>query len=141
MNPHRSAIDHILTLVGGSPLADVLVLRGSVTMLAWAGPLAREPGDLDWVVRPQWLGADQATRGACEGKDLYDAVLLAEMPGMRLSPRLRRMPGVAGLDPVAVSAWTVTDHPAMPGAVTDWLDRLAAALPPLLSDAARANGR
>ncbi|MFC7280047.1 nucleotidyl transferase AbiEii/AbiGii toxin family protein [Paractinoplanes rhizophilus] len=303
MNPHRSAIDHILALVGDSPLADALVLRGSVTMLAWAGEHAREPADLDWIVRPvavqpqdrwwpypyvdglhrvrsapetahrrprdelweaqdydaeghrprlppeglrwlraddiepdrpyldlielleahpvtaegvsldpdgvefdaafgyayetgyggsgvrvmvpfdggriqidfaydetlpepavltaipriggsptalwtasaalslawklQWLAADQAARGAGDGKDLHDAVLLAELPGMRLSPRLRRMPGVAGLDPATVRSWTVTDHPALhPGAAT-WLDRLAGALEPLLvSDAA-----
>jgi hypothetical protein len=300
MNPHRSAIDHILAVVGGSPLADTLVLRGSVTMLAWAGPRAREPGDLDWIVRPvavctqdrwwpypyvdglhrlrsdpetvhrrprdelweaqeydaeghrprlppdglrwlraddvepdrphadllallethpltpdgvrldpkrtvldaafgyaydagyggtgvrvtvpfdggavqmdfaydetmpepavltaipradgtlnalwtagaelslawklQWLAADQAARGGGDGKDLYDAVLLAELPGMRLSPRLRRLPGVAGLDPAAVRAWTVKDHSAMRGSVADWLGRLAAALGPLLSN-------
>jgi len=303
VNPRRSAIDHILAVVGGSPLADALVLRGSVTMLAWAGPHAREPGDLDWIVRPvavgtqdrwwpypyvdglhrvrsapetvhrrprdelwaaqdddaeghrprlppeglrwlraddiepdrphqdlltlleahplspdgvrldparaefdaafgyaydaaddaeyggrgvrvtvpfdggavqmdfaydetlpepavltaipradgtrnalwtagsalslawklQWLVADQAARGAGDGKDLYDAVLLAELPGMRLSPRLRRLPGIAELDPAAVRAWTVTDHPSMPGTAAGWLDRLARALGPLLS--------
>jgi hypothetical protein len=299
VNPRRSVIDHILALVGGSPLADVLVLRGSVTMLAWAGPRAREPGDIDWIVRPvavrtqdrwwpypyvdglhrvrsapetvhrrprdelwaaqeydaeghrprlppeglrwlraddiepdrphadllalleahprtpdgvrldparavfdaafgyaydavyggegarvtvpfdggaiqmdfaydetlpepamltaipradgtlnamwtagaalslawklQWLAADQAARGAGEGKDLYDAVLLAELPGMGLSPRLLRMPGVAGIDPAAVRAWTVTDLPSTHGTVADWLARLGAALGPLLS--------
>lgn len=60
-------------------------------------------------------------------------MLLAELPGMRFSHRLRRMPGVAGLDPAAVRAWVVADHPSMGGAVADWLDRLAAALGPLLS--------
>ncbi|MEV6929766.1 nucleotidyl transferase AbiEii/AbiGii toxin family protein [Dactylosporangium sp. NPDC051485] len=299
MNPHRSAIDHILALIGDSPLADALILRGSVTMLAWVGPHAREPADLDWIVRPiavqpqdrwwpypyvdglhrvrsapetvhrrprdelwaaqdydaeghrprlppdglrwlraddiepdrphmdllelleahpltpdgvrldparaefdaafgysyettgydgtgvrvmvpfdggavqidfaydetlpepavltaipridgtptalwtasaalslawklQWLVADHADRGDGDGKDLHDAVLLAELPGIRLSPRLRRMPGVAELDPATVRTWTVTNHPSMQEATTDWLDRLARALEPLL---------
>ncbi|MEU7876276.1 hypothetical protein [Dactylosporangium sp. NPDC049140] len=299
MNPHRSAIDHILALVGDSPLADALVLRSSVTMLAWAGPHAREPADLDWIVRPiavqpqdrwwpypyvdglhrvrsapetvhrrprdelwaaqdydaeghrpclppdglrwlraddiepdrphmdllalleahpltpdgvrldparaefdgafgysyettgydgagvrvmvpfdggavqidfaydetlpepavltaipridgsptalwtasaalslawklQWLVADHADRGDGDGKDLHDAVLLAELPGIRLSPRLRRMSGVAELDPATVRTWTVTNHPSMRDATTEWLDRLACALEPLL---------
>jgi hypothetical protein len=89
---------------------------------------------LAWKLR--WLAADQAARGAGEGKDLYDAVLLAELPGMRLSPRLRRMPGVADLVPTAVRSWAVTDHPSIPGAVTDWLTRLAAALDTVLSGTA-----
>jgi hypothetical protein len=286
VNPHRSAIDHVLAVVGESPLADVLVLRGSVTMLAWAGSHAREPADLDWVVRPvavqpqdrwwpypyvdglhrvrsapetvhrrprdelwaaqdydaeghrphlppeglrwlraddidpdrphldllelleahpltpdgvrldpaeatfdaafgyayqtgyegagiravvpfdggeiqidfaydetlpepavltaipkadgstttalwtasaslsltwklRWLIADQAARGAGEGKDLYDAVLLAERPGTWLSPALRRMPGVRELDPATVRTWTVTNDPHTEDATTD----------------------
>ena len=297
MNPHRSVIDHVTALVGESPLVNALVLRGSVTMLAWAGAHAREPADLDWIVRPvavqpqdrwwpypyvdglhrvrsapetvhrrpqdelwaaqdydaeghrphlppdglrwlrdddldpdrphldllslleahpttpdgvrldpegaefdadfgydpeydgsgvrvavpfdggaiqidfayderlpepavltaiprtdgaatalwtaspetslawklQWLAADRAACGAGDGKDLYDAVLLAELPGTRLSPSLRRLPGVAELDPAAVRTWTVTDHPSIHDGTADWLDRLARALEPLLS--------
>lgn len=302
MNPHRSAIDHILALVSDSSLADVLVLRGSVAMLAWAGSHAREPADLDWIVRPvtvqsqdrwwpypyvdglhqvrsapetvhrrprdelwaaqdfdaeghrphvppegmrwlrtddidrdqphmdllalleahpltpdgvrldpeqaefdiafgyayeagyvggctrtvvpfdggaiqidfaydetlpepavptaiprtdgppialwtasaalslawklQWLVTDQADRGAGDGKDLFDAVILAESPGIRLSPKLRRMPGVAELDPTTVRTWTVASHPCIHDATTQWLDRLARALEQLLSDPA-----
>jgi hypothetical protein len=298
VNPHRSVIDHIIALVGDSPLVDALVLRGSVTMPAWVGPQAREPGDLDWIVRPvavqpqdrcwpypyvdglhrvrsapetvhrrprdelweaqdydaeghrprlppeelrwlraddiepdrphldlltlleahpvtpdgvrldpseaqfdadfgyayetgydgsgvrinvpfdggavqidfaydetlpepavltaiprtdgtptalwtaspalslawklQWLTADQAAEGIGDGKDLYDAVLLAELPRIRLSRRLRRLPGVAELDPATVRTWAVTDHPGFHDATTDWLDRLARALEPLL---------
>ena len=294
VNRHRSVIDHVLALVADSPLADVLVLRGSVTMPAWAGALARDPADLDWIVRPvavqpqdrwwpypyvdglhrvrsapetvhrrprdelwapqdydaeghrpqlppeglrwlraddidpdrphldllqlleahpltpdgvrldaaeatsdgsfgyageggydgvgtravvpfdggeiqidfaydetlpepavltaipraggtptalwtasaslslawklQWLVADQAARGAGDGKDLYDAVLLAEHAGTRLSPRLRRMPGIAGLDPATVRTWTVTKDPRIEDSTTDLLDRLARAL-------------
>lgn len=290
MNPHRSAIDHILALVGDSPLADVLVLRGSMTMLAWAGPHAREPGDLDWVTRPvevqpqdrwwpypyvdglhrvrsapewvhrrprdelwgeqedgaegfrpklppdglnwvraddvdygrphtdlleligkhpltpdgvklapveaefdaafgydydagydgrgvrvrvpfdggsvqldfaydetlpeppvctaipradgaltalwtagpalslawklQWLVADQAAQGIGGGKDLCDAVLLAEMPGLRLSPKLWELAG----DCTGVRGWRVSDHASLTGGVDGWLERLAVAL-------------
>jgi len=292
VNPRRSAIDHVLALIGGSPLAGALVLRGSVTMLAWAGDRAREPGDLDFVVRPgaigvqdrfwpypyvddphrlrtapetvhrrsrdelwapedweaegfrprlppeglswmrgddldpdrphmdllglierrpvtpegvrlepakalftssyydydsgggarvvvpfaggdgsvqvdfaydetlpeppvltaipradgalhalwtagpslslawklQWLATDHERLGAAGGKDLFDAVLLAELPGVRLTPRLRRLPGVAGLTPAAVRSWTVEPHPALDGGPGPWLARLAGAL-------------
>ena len=37
-----------------------------------------------------WLQADAAAGGRARGKDLYDAVLLAEAPGTTLSPRLLR---------------------------------------------------
>lgn len=47
---HRAALDHLLTLVAGSPLGDSLVLRGSMAMPAWVGADAREPADLDWIV-------------------------------------------------------------------------------------------
>jgi hypothetical protein len=49
---HRQALDHILGLVAAAPCGESLVLRGSMTMLAWVGDLARPPGDIDWVVRP-----------------------------------------------------------------------------------------
>ncbi|PWU46467.1 hypothetical protein DLE60_34560 [Micromonospora globispora] len=48
----RAALDHVLGLVAEAPCGDELVLRGSMSMLAWAPNLAREPGDIDWVVRP-----------------------------------------------------------------------------------------
>ncbi|MFJ6759366.1 hypothetical protein ACIQNK_30645 [Streptomyces sp. NPDC091273] len=51
---HRAVLDHLIGLVGGSPLGDVLVLRGSMVLPAWLGADAREPADLDWVV-PQPL--------------------------------------------------------------------------------------
>jgi hypothetical protein len=49
---HRRALDHVLALVAGAACGDSLVLRGSMSMLAWVGDRARPPGDLDWVVRP-----------------------------------------------------------------------------------------
>ncbi|GAB7040792.1 MULTISPECIES: nucleotidyl transferase AbiEii/AbiGii toxin family protein [Catenuloplanes] len=49
---HRLALDHVLHLISEAPCANRLVLRGSAAMCVWAGDRAREPGDLDWVVRP-----------------------------------------------------------------------------------------
>ncbi|MET7394811.1 nucleotidyl transferase AbiEii/AbiGii toxin family protein [Dactylosporangium sp. NPDC005572] len=52
MTARLAALDHVLALVARSGCADTLVLRGSMTMVAWFGDRAREPGDLDFVVRP-----------------------------------------------------------------------------------------
>jgi hypothetical protein len=49
---HRTALDHILGLIAAAPCGESLILRGSMTMLAWAGDRARPPADLDFVVRP-----------------------------------------------------------------------------------------
>jgi hypothetical protein len=49
---HRAALDHMLSLIITLPWSDTLVLRGSRLMCAWAGDLAREPADLDFVVLP-----------------------------------------------------------------------------------------
>ncbi|MFF3686145.1 nucleotidyl transferase AbiEii/AbiGii toxin family protein [Streptomyces sp. NPDC002187] len=46
----RAALDHVLQLIARAPWSDGLVLRGSMTLQAWAGDAAREPGDLDWIV-------------------------------------------------------------------------------------------
>lgn len=48
----RDAMHHLLRVVADSPWSDSLVLRGSVTMRAWVGDAAREPGDIDFVVLP-----------------------------------------------------------------------------------------
>ncbi|MEU8799207.1 MULTISPECIES: nucleotidyl transferase AbiEii/AbiGii toxin family protein [unclassified Spirillospora] len=50
---HRAALDHVLGLVAGAEWCASLVLRGSMSMCAWAGNLAREPADLDFVVLPE----------------------------------------------------------------------------------------
>ncbi|WP_328412949.1 nucleotidyl transferase AbiEii/AbiGii toxin family protein [Nocardia sp. NBC_00403] len=47
---HRIALDHMLALTAGSEVGAGLVLRGSMTLPAWVGELARPPGDLDWIV-------------------------------------------------------------------------------------------
>ncbi|MFD9128280.1 nucleotidyl transferase AbiEii/AbiGii toxin family protein [Kitasatospora sp. NPDC059571] len=50
---HRAALDHALALAAGAPWCEGLVLRGSTALLAWLPGTAREPADLDWVVRPR----------------------------------------------------------------------------------------
>jgi hypothetical protein len=84
---------------------------------------------LAWKV--QWLAADQAGNGRVAGKDLYDAVLLAELDGVRLPDRLRRRVLRAVPNPDAVRDWAVnwaevSVHAA--GDPRNWLDRLATAL-------------
>jgi hypothetical protein len=79
---------------------------------------------LAWKV--QWLAADQAGAARVAGKDLYDAVLLAELDGVRLPPRLRRRVLRDVPDPDAVRGWAVDW--AGPGDPRAWLDRLAMAL-------------
>lgn len=49
----RSAIDHVLQIVERSQWNQHLVLRGSILLQAWFGDEAREPGDIDWIYRPQ----------------------------------------------------------------------------------------
>jgi hypothetical protein len=48
----RAALDHLLGLIITLPHSDMLVLRGSRLLRAWAGDRAREPVDLDFVVLP-----------------------------------------------------------------------------------------
>jgi hypothetical protein len=52
---HLAALDHMLDLIIALPWSDTLVLRGSRLMRAWAGDMAREPADLDFVVLPNLL--------------------------------------------------------------------------------------
>jgi Nucleotidyl transferase AbiEii toxin, Type IV TA system len=51
----RHVMDHLLRVVVESPWRGNLVLRGSLTMSAWFGERAREPGDVDWVVQPHTI--------------------------------------------------------------------------------------
>ena len=46
----RRVMDHLLRLVADSPWREGLVLRGSLVLTAWLGRVAREPGDIDFVV-------------------------------------------------------------------------------------------
>ncbi|MFE6868772.1 nucleotidyl transferase AbiEii/AbiGii toxin family protein [Kitasatospora sp. NPDC057692] len=62
LTARREALATVLSAVAASPWAEHLVLRGSVLLRAWFGEQAREPGDLDFVVRPvDWLLEDERT--------------------------------------------------------------------------------
>ncbi|WP_371502397.1 nucleotidyl transferase AbiEii/AbiGii toxin family protein [Kitasatospora sp. NBC_00374] len=62
LRARREALNTVLSAVAGSAWADHLVLRGSVLLRAWYGEAAREPGDLDFVVRPEdWELEDERT--------------------------------------------------------------------------------
>ncbi|GAA1392385.1 nucleotidyl transferase AbiEii/AbiGii toxin family protein [Kitasatospora putterlickiae] len=62
LTARREALNTVLSAVAASPWAEHLVLRGSVLLRAWYGEEAREPGDLDFVVRPaDWPLEDPRT--------------------------------------------------------------------------------
>lgn len=48
----RRVMDHLVQVIGESDWKNSLVLRGSYLLKHWLGDVAREPGDLDWVIRP-----------------------------------------------------------------------------------------
>ncbi len=92
---------------------------------------------LAWKLR--WLGDDQLTKGISAGKDLYDAVLLAELVGTGMSRRVRRatldrLDDRGVLVPDMVRTWRVEwesfqhEHPWVRGDAAEWLERLAATL-------------
>lgn len=62
----------MLRAIATSPWASHLVLRGSATMPAWVGDVARRPGDLDWVVLPDTWTSDSA-----EAESLLDGFIAA----------------------------------------------------------------
>ncbi|WP_371495357.1 hypothetical protein OG871_07855 [Kitasatospora sp. NBC_00374] len=92
-----------------------------------------------------WLHGDRAAGGRSRGKDLYDAVLLAESPRTWLPERLlrsvlRSAPGAeaGGWEPSAVRRWDVewegfrAQYPRVRGSAADWTGRPARALEPML---------
>jgi hypothetical protein len=91
------------------------------------------PGrELSLAWKLHWLAADQADQRVSAAKDLYDAVLLAELPGIRLSAGLHALAVTGGpvpLTPAAMLGWSVDGH--LEGGPQPWLERLAAALPAL----------
>jgi hypothetical protein len=112
---------------------------GSPTVVWAATP------ELSLAWKLQWLCTDQVTGGRCAGKDLYDAVLLAELDGVRLPARLlravlRRVPDPDLLRPASIRRWAVdwpalhADHPSVRADPGPWLDRLATALHPTFPD-------
>lgn len=89
----RAAMRHLITVIADTSWAQHLILRGSVTMSAWFGAAAREPGDIDFVVTPFSMSAHSD-----EAKAMFAGILSA----------LRHRPG-AGLDPDQVQTtdiWT-----------------------------------
>jgi hypothetical protein len=60
----RQVLAHLLRLIANSPLRDLLVLRGSLLVKEWIGREAREPGDIDWVLRN--IGGRPLSIGAIE---------------------------------------------------------------------------
>ncbi|MEU8134764.1 nucleotidyl transferase AbiEii/AbiGii toxin family protein [Streptodolium elevatio] len=94
-----------------------------------------------------WLHVDSAGDDRARGKDLFDAVLLAESPRTRLEPGLLRRvfakAGALGIGPLTdhdVRNWTVdwrsfhAEHPAVRGDADAWQARLARAIAPLLAE-------
>ncbi|MDG6108858.1 nucleotidyl transferase AbiEii/AbiGii toxin family protein [Dactylosporangium aurantiacum] len=90
---------------------------GGVPTVAWTASRA-----LSLLWKLQWIDDDQRREGDARGKDVYDAVLLAELD-VTLPPRLRRL--LPALDPAAVRAMRVdwSSHPVHDP--DSWLDRLA----------------
>lgn len=93
-----------------------------------------------------WLHTDSRDGRRARGKDLYDAVLLAEAEGTRLSPRLLRRvlgrradAGVDDFSAAAVARWDVDwagfrkASPWVTGTAEDWLRRLGRALEAMFS--------
>lgn len=107
------------------------------------------PPTVVWAATPQlsllwklqWLSVDQETYGSCQGKDLFDAVVLAELDGVALSgvlacELLRRVPRPESLRPEAILRWQVDRSTGPAGATTAWRERLARAvsrMPDLMS--------
>lgn len=68
----RAAMHHVLAAIAATPSGQHLVLRGSVTMAAWVGDAAREPGDLDFVVTPHTITSDST-----DARTLLDGIKTA----------------------------------------------------------------
>jgi hypothetical protein len=63
LNARQQVIDHLLRLINGSLWNYHLVLRGSLLLKSWLGDVAREPGDIDWVFRPENIGIQNSLAG------------------------------------------------------------------------------
>lgn len=116
-------------------------------------PVRTASRELSLAWKLLWLYTDSRDGRRAQGKDLYDAVLLAEAGpegALPLPPRLLRKvfdraatpADGRALDPAAVLRWDVDwaafqeRHPAVRGTAEDWLRRLAGALAPLTGERA-----
>ncbi|MDF6045974.1 nucleotidyl transferase AbiEii/AbiGii toxin family protein [Streptomyces sp. JH14] len=109
-------------------------------------PVRTASPELSLAWKLLWLAEDQQAEGRSAAKDLYDAVLLAELPRTRLTPQLLHTvlgPHASGFSPEAVLDWLVNwsafhaDHPwvdAGPDALRTRLARALAALPAAVPD-------
>lgn len=95
----QEATAHLLRLINTSPYATHLVLRGSVTLRAWIGDAAREPGDLDFVVMPNTLDVTDP-----KAQHMLDGIVAA----------VREQPG-AGLTADRVAAEDIWTYERAPG--------------------------
>ncbi|MFI1993161.1 nucleotidyl transferase AbiEii/AbiGii toxin family protein [Actinoplanes sp. NPDC020271] len=85
--------------------------------------------ELSLAWKLHWLAADQSTQRVSAAKDLYDAVLLAEVPGIRLPERLQPFALDELVTLLTLPTWSIEGD--LPGGAAPWLARLAAALPAL----------
>jgi hypothetical protein len=131
---------------GGLPVDPVLTLipRGDGRRPVPVRTVTRELS-LAWKIL--WLRIGSESGEGALGKDLYDAVLLAEddltrLSASRLATVLRDHPArsTADFHPDEARAWTVawaafrSKHPWVPGTAEEWQDRLARALESMLAD-------
>jgi hypothetical protein len=91
---------------------------GGTPTPAWTASRA-----LSLLWKLQWLAEDQTREGAARGKDVYDAVLLGELDGVTLPPRLRRL--LPPLDVQKIRTMTVDWSSHEVHDPESWLDRLA----------------
>ncbi|MEV0298625.1 nucleotidyl transferase AbiEii/AbiGii toxin family protein [Nocardia sp. NPDC050710] len=101
-------------------------------------PVVTASRELSLAWKVLWLDTDSTDERMAAGKDLYDAVLLAESPQTRMTPGLLRK--VLGnrfprVNADRIQGWSVDwsgfrrTHPGVHGEVDGWLERLARALP------------
>ncbi len=110
-------------------------------------PVRTASRELSLAWKLLWLHTDTRDGGRARGKDLYDAVLLAEATDAPLSPRLLRKvfgetadwaTSSGALRPDAVAGWDVDwagfqeGHPGAEGTAGEWLRRLVRALEPVV---------
>jgi hypothetical protein len=101
LEARREVMRHLLDIVTSSQWNENLVLRGSLSLKAALGEAAREPGDIDWVVRPSDLRMDQP-----EASRMLDGIVKA------VSANARSRTATIDADAIARNdIWTYTRAP------------------------------
>lgn len=67
----RRVMTHLVDLAVAGPRLDQLVLRGSLALKSCLGHEAREPGDVDWIIRPGTVGINDL-----RGKRLINDIVI-----------------------------------------------------------------